>query len=157
MSDTLFIRGTSYKINPFSDIHLSTVNKLLNDIGNIAFQSDTGFVLKEVILPALPPDIIRRTQAGDYIIFLSATELNEVLTEVMRFYYDSELVKAKENNDLDYEKQLEANLSSLDTESALKKVEQINNEPANDKAEMEQLRKELAQLKAARVSTSTPQ
>ena len=135
---SVVIRNTAYTINPFSDIHLSTVNKLLNDIGNIAFQSDTGFVLKEVILPELPPDIIKRTAAGEYIIFLSASELNNVLTEVMKFYYQSELKKSSNASDPNYQNQIKANLKSLESEQPI---------VMSSESELEQLKAEIALLK----------
>ena len=150
MVATVKIRGEEHAINPFSDIHLSTVNKLLNDIGNIAYQTDTGFVLKEIILPTLPPEVIRRTQAGDYIIFLSASELNDVLTEVIKYYYQNELRNATSKGDRVLASKISASLASLDESSPLEIVEEdasgVSEKDSHD-SELEQLRKELAQYK----------
>lgn len=134
MSDSVVIRGSSYKINPFSDIHLSTINKLLNDIGNIAFQSDSGFVLKEIILPGLPAELIKRTQAGDYIIFLSSTELNAVLTDVMRFYYQTELEKATAANDQEYLKKLKASIAEMEEGQTVLEETTENTAPVSEPA-----------------------
>lgn len=148
MTDTVAIRGRDYKIESFSDLHLSTINNLLNDLGNLQYQSDAGFVLKEIILPDLPLDLIRQSANGKYIILLNANEINDVIIAIMKVYYSRELTKATESGDKEYETQLRANMTELQLSTAMSSNVSDNRQQELD--ELAALRAENAKLKAGK-------
>ena len=145
MADNVSIRGNSYEIKSFSDLHLSTINKLLNDIGNLSAQSDAGFVLKEIILPDLPIDIIRPAINDKYIILLNAREINNVITEIMKVYYNRELKAASDDGNKEYEAQIKANMTELQISTAM---DSSINTRQKELDELATLRAENAKLKA---------
>ena len=145
MTDTVAIRGHDYKIESFSDLHLSTINNLLNDLGNLQYQSDAGFVLKEIILPDLPIELIRQSANGKYILLLNATEINDVIIAIMKVYYNRELAKAQEAGDKNYEAQIKANMTELQINTVMTPTSDNRQQELD---ELAQLRAENAMLKA---------
>ncbi len=145
MTETVTIRGNNYKIEPFSDLHLSTINNLLNDLGSLQYQSDAAFVLKEIILPDLPIDLIRQSANGKYIILLNATEVNDVIVAIMKVYYNRELTKAIESGNKEYEAQIKANMTELQISTV---ITPSSDNRQQDLDELAKLRAENAMLKA---------
>ena len=146
MPDTVMVRGKTYAIQSFSDLHLSTINKLLTDLGSLQAQSDAGFVLKEIILPDLPIEVIRQSASGNYIVLLNAHEINDVIVAVMKTYYNRELIKAKESGNKEYEEQIKANMTELQISTAIAPNSVDNRQQELD--ELATLRAEIARLKA---------
>lgn len=104
------IRGKEYKINPFSDYHISTLAKLEKDNGNLQYQFDAAFVLKEIIFPDLPYDVIRKTRDDKYIFMIHAREIADVISQVIKYYYESEIARNKAEGNTELVEQFEANL-----------------------------------------------
>ncbi len=155
MSDTIVIRGKSYQVQSFSDLHLSTINKLLADLGDLQCQSDAGYVLKEIILPDLPVDVIRPSATGKYIVLLNSSELNDVIIAVMKVYYNRELARAIETKDKEYEAQIKANLAELQINTAISEagtaaIDSVDSGRQKELEELAALRAENAKLKAAK-------
>lgn len=146
MKDTVTIRDKAYEINPFSDLHLSTINKLLEDLGNLQCQSDAAFVLKEIILPDLPTDLIRSSATGKYIMLLNAVEINDVIMAVMKVFYSRELLKAQRSGDKEYEEQIKANMTELQLSAAITSSSDDSRQQELD--ELATLRAENAKLRA---------
>ena len=129
-------------------MHLSTINNLLSDLGNLQYQSDAGFVLKEIILPDLPVDLIRQSANGKYIILLNANEINDVIVAIMKVYYNRELVKATDSGDKEYEAQIKANMTELQLSTTIG-----SNVPSSTQQQLDEiaaLRAENAKLKAGK-------
>ena len=145
MTETVTIRGNDYKIESFSDLHLSTINNLLNDLGSLQYQSDAAFVLKEIILPDLPIDLIRQSANGKYIILLNAAEINDVIIAIMKVYYNRELTKAIESGNKEYEAQIKANMTELQISTV---ITPPSDNRQQDLDELAKLRAENAMLKA---------
>jgi hypothetical protein len=115
---TVKIRGKEYKINPFSDCHISTLSNLLKDTSNLQYQFDAGFVLKEIILPDLPYEIIRESRNGKHVFMIHAREISSLVTDILRFYYTKEIERLTQEGDFDLAEQFKANLVELNIEQS---------------------------------------
>ena len=115
-NSTVIVRGKSYKINPFSDCHIATLSNLLKDTSNLQYQFDAGFILKEIILPDLPYDVIRETNKGKYIFMIHAREIADLLMKVLRYYYESEIDRTTSEGDKELAEQFKTNLAELGKE-----------------------------------------
>lgn len=118
-SASVKIRGKEYKINPFSDYHISTLAKLEKDNGNLQYQFDAAFVLKEIILPDLPYDIIRKTSDDKYIFMIHAREIASVISEIIKYYYESEVARNKAEGNIALAAQFETNLAEYNKDLLL--------------------------------------
>lgn len=78
MQKTLNIRGKDYEIQEFSNLHIGVLQQFLISTASLDFgiqaQNDIGFVLKEVILPGLPDNLIKKIAEGKYVLLLDMFE-----------------------------------------------------------------------------------
>lgn len=93
MLETVRVRGIDYPVKNFSDLHLRVINEMFSqkpggvyEIGGFVSQCNAAEVVKEVILPDLPDDVISVTARNKYIWQLSAVELPFLLLQIIRVY-----------------------------------------------------------------------
>lgn len=162
MKNTLNIRGQNYQIGDFSNLHLGIITKCLMNISTLNFdpkeQSQVGFVLKEIIFPDLPDNLVRSLNGDRYIVLLDIEEISEISTDLSRHYAEKKLAEAKEAKNKDaiakYEEMLrELNLEQGDDIESLEElkaqIEELKSQ-VQPETEVAQLKKELAKLQEAK-------
>ncbi|ELS01163.1 hypothetical protein Xen7305DRAFT_00008650 [Xenococcus sp. PCC 7305] len=139
MQKTLNIRGKDYEIQEFSNLHIGVLQQFLISTASLDFgiqaQNDIGFVLKEVILPGLPDNLIKKIAEGKYVLLLDMEEVSQITAELSRYFAEMRLSQAKEREDSE----------------AIAKYQKMLKDLADDDMtddEFEQLKKEIAELKS---------
>lgn len=100
-ADAVKIRGTEYEAMPFTDYHLDRIGRCITvegrnyGLGSFDELSEAAQVLKNVILPDLPVEIVYKSKSGDYVWMLDQMEILQVLLNVVRLFHVRQLREAR--------------------------------------------------------------
>lgn len=123
--DQVVILDKSYPVMPFTATQLLSVAKMLVEneqgnweIGPFRAQCEAAEIVKEVICPDLPAEIISVSKTGKYIWGIEYKDLTILLKDLMRIWNLRQIKVAKDKGDKDLIKELEQQLKEFDTRIA---------------------------------------
>lgn len=137
MTDAVTIRGNSYEVQPFSDLQLAPILKILSSIASLDLdleqQFQVGFLLREVFFEDLPSDIVKVTRSGNCILLLDIDELSQLTQDLSKIHAERGVQSSRDRGDNERAKKFEQKQKMLDTEkmsdtdkqAILDKIEQL--------------------------------
>ena len=103
MANTIYIRGTEYTPQAFSDLQLAPILSILSNITELHLdleqQFQVGFLLKEVIFEDLPDDIVKVTKSGNCVLLLDIDELSKLASDLAELHAKRGAEKSRERGD----------------------------------------------------------
>lgn len=84
--------GEKYQVERFTDAHmLCLLEMFTSKMADIQAQSKAGSVIKEIMIPNIPDDVISVNRNGLYIIHLDIQTLNYLVLQLIKNYHLYEL------------------------------------------------------------------
>lgn len=113
IADSVTVKGIEYPVMPFTDAHLLAIGGSFQrqgnyfDLGSFKQQSEAAEVIKEVVVPDLPANVISISKNGKYIWMLERLEIAMFVLQIVRLYFVRQLRLFRESGNTEKTAELE--------------------------------------------------